>query len=420
MNKAMSILWKTLVRPFYRQNAGQFIFIFIVFFGAVGEIGGKAKYTGPILQLEYQYALINGLLTSRILLGLVFIAWLIYAEKCAQFVLAAIQRPDHSFLYLLNRLSLKKMYGLLFLVQCLLYLPILLYTLAIIAVAIYKGQYLAMTCIAGYILLICLFMAARFQYQLHNPGKPHTFFLFRSDKPLPSLLPRLRLPFASGANAYWQFIIRYAVKEQKLLLTGIKLFSCGVLYLGMKAVTGDDYDIRMPVLLYSIGLFGHGVLIYRFRDLEERTLLFYRGLPVSLTRRLYQYGLLYFMLYIPEIITITWLVPRPLHYTDAMILVLSGYSLLLLLNSILFLAPVKIKDYLKIVFCIFLVLYFCVLAGMLLWLAIVVLIAGMGMFFLGFYHYESAWPGNESGGTGKAPAWSAGSGNESKGAINES
>lgn len=390
MNKTISILWKTLVRPFYRQNAGQFIFIFIVFFGAVGEVGGKAKYTGPILQLEYHYALINGLLTSRILLGLVFIAWLIYAEKCAQFVLAALQRPDHSFLYMLNRLSGRKMYGLLFLMQCLLYLPILLYTLAIIAVAFYKGQFLVMAGIVGYILLLCGCMAARFQYQFHNPGKALPFPPLRSG----GLLPRLRLPFASGANVYWQFIIRYAIKEQKLLLTGIKLFSCGVLYLGMKAVTGGDYDIRMPVMLYSIGLFGHGVLIYRFRDLEERMLPFYRGLPVSLTSRLCQYGLLYFLLFIPEIITITWLIPRPLHYRDAMILILSGYGLLLLLNSILFIAPVKIKDYLKIVFCIFGLLYFCVLAGVLLWLAVIVLLAGVGMFFRGYYRYESAWPGN--------------------------
>jgi hypothetical protein len=389
MNHPISILWKTLVRPFYRQNAGQFIFVFIVFFGAIGEIGGEARYTGPILQLEYQYALINGLLSSPILLCLVLLAWLIYAEKCAQFVLATLQRPDHSFLYMLTRLSAKRTYGLLLLVQCLLYLPILLYTLAIVTVGIYIGSYLVMAGIVMYILLICLIMAARFQYQLHHPGKTRRFFLFRMGRPLP---------------LYWQFFIRYAVREQKLLLTGIKLFSCGVLYLGMRAVTGEVYDIRMPVLLYSIGLFGHGVLIYRFRELEERSMPFYRGMPVSLIRRLCQYGLLYFVLMIPEIITITWLIPQPLHYVDAIILLLSGYGLLLLLNGILFVAPVRIKDYLKIVFCIFLLLYFCVLAGMLLWLAIGVLIAGMVLFFRGYYRFESAWPGNGSDGEGKAAA----------------
>src|SRR5258706_4120653 len=139
MTPIFRILVKSLVRQFYRQNAGQLIFVFILFIGAVGELEGQLKYTGPLFQFHYQYALILGMLGNRMLFALVFFAWLLYAEKCAQFVLGSLQQPDHSFAYLLNELPAKKMFGLLCRVQWLLFLPIGLYSLAILGVAIYKG-----------------------------------------------------------------------------------------------------------------------------------------------------------------------------------------------------------------------------------------------------------------------------------------
>jgi hypothetical protein len=47
MTSIFRILVKSLVRQFYRQNAGQLIFVFILFIGAVGELEGQLKYTGP-------------------------------------------------------------------------------------------------------------------------------------------------------------------------------------------------------------------------------------------------------------------------------------------------------------------------------------------------------------------------------------
>ncbi len=121
---------------------------------------------------------------------------------------------------------------------------------------------------------------------------------------------------------------------------------------------------------------------------------FYRGLPVSLLRRMAGYGLLYMVLLIPEMIVLGWVTPKPLHNKDAFELLLSGYSFLLLLNSLLFIAPIRIRDYLKIVFCLFLLLYFCVLAGIFVWLAICCLVISAVLFCRQYYRYD---PG-ESGG----------------------
>ncbi|HEX9510404.1 MAG TPA: hypothetical protein VF939_07965 [Puia sp.] len=371
MTPTSRILLKSLVKPFYRQNAGQLIFIFILFFGAVGELEGTQIHTGPLYQFHYQYALILGMLSSRTLFGLVLLAWFLYGEKCAQFVLSALRQPDHSFLNILNRLPPPATFRLLFQLQLLLFLPIGLYSLAILGVAVYKGWILSGLLVIGYLFAVCLLAAARYQYQLQHPGRTAW-----------RLLPSL-----PGPISWWKFFIRYLFREHRLLLTGIKIVSCGVLYLSVKTLSEDNYDLRMPSLLYNIGIFGHSILVYKFRELEEKNLLFYRGLPISLPARFLQYGLLYGVLLIPEMVTLALLIPKPLHIEDAFLLLLSGYSLLVLLNSLLFIAPFTIKRFLKIVLILFLLLYFAVLAGFLGWLSIFILAGALALFGWRYYRY---------------------------------
>jgi hypothetical protein len=556
MTPTFSILVKSLVRQFYRQNAGQLIFVFILFIGAVGELEGQLKYTGPLFQFHYQYALILGMLSNRMLFALVFFAWLLYAEKCAQFVLGSLQQQDHSFAYLLNELPAKKMFGLLYRVQLLLFLPIGLYSLAILGVAIYKGWWLSGLIVIGYILAINLLTAARYQYQLQHPGKsslillPRLFsagpgpliqmgfktlvkpfyrqnaalflFLFllffgvvapsmqldyhyalirgvlaspialgvvlfvwllyvlkcinwvtailgSPDHSFLNLLSQLdnrrrfllllgvqiilclpissyalaitgvalykgypitamavqlyilflclagawryqyrlehpgsnpgrwtrwmRVPALAGRKGkplpYWSFFIRYLFQDGKALLLGLKLAGCAVLYLLLKDRAPDYYDIRMPFLLYTMVLFGHGVLIYRCRTMEEKMLSFYRGLPVSLGQRWVQYCLLYFLVLMPEMLTLSWLTPIAIRWKDALGFMLSGYSLLLLLNSVLFVASLKMSDFLKLSLGIFGILYLGVLGD-----AVIVLSGGFFvvagcLFFGGYWRYQS-------------------------------
>jgi len=577
MRKTLSILLKTLVKPFYRRYAGPLLLVFILFFGAVGELSGdKPDYTGPFPQLHYQYALILGILTSRIFDLLVLTAWLIYGEKCAQFVLTSFQSPGYRFLQILDNLDRKRSFTVLLIVQSFLYLPVSLYAIAIIAVAVYKGWIGAAFLVAAIILLICLVMAARFELRLrsrplspglqdHLSGGPriHTlapgtstntpeflplketrallhkalvrpyykenaglflfifillfgvvapsqqlnyhyhlilgmlntpalfglvmlvwyfysekctrFILARLQSPelsfldilnaLPAgkiyrqlsrvyvglflpvygytlavlgvafylgasgtmllialtlallqgvqvrrILQRLRSPgrqhriprrlrFLSGKRRaygpsslpYWRIFIRYLVKEQKGLFLGIKLFNGSILYLLLHAQgqTPGDYDLRMPILFYSIGLFGHGVLVYRLRALEETRLVFYRGLPISLPKRMLQYGLLYLVVLIPEMILISWLSPKLLHYVDAIEFVGWSYAVLLLLDSLLFVRPFPMKGYLKLLFCIFMIVYGGVLGGFFLLLTILTFLAATTLFFWSYYRYEA-------------------------------
>jgi hypothetical protein len=370
MRTVRSVLIRSLVRPFYRKNAGFFVFVFTLLFAVINRLNDEQEFIW-----SYHYHLILGMLNSPDLTALVFLAWLIYADKCCHFITGVIRHPDYSFLNMLSRSDTRTVFGLLLRAQAGLFLPVTCYALVIAGVAARKGRYEWSLMVLLYIALLCLLSTRRYLYLLRNPGKD------RDRRRIGG--PRHPRP------PYWSFLIRYTLHERKALFLGIKLFSCAMLFFLTMGVAPADYDIRMPFLFYSIGLFGHGVLLYRFREFEERRLAFYRGMPVSLTRRFMQVALLCLLLFIPEVITLSWVTPHALHYGDALRLALSGYGLLLLLNCILLAAPLRMADFLKLLLLLYGVLYFFVMAGALFWLAGCLLVLAALLFMTGYYRYEA-------------------------------
>ena len=92
---------KILLSAYYRQNAGFFLFLFVVFFGIVA----------PSQQLAYHYALILGMLAAPAFLFVVGVAWLLYAGKVFRFVTRVIDSREGLLLYQLKSLPPRRCYG---------------------------------------------------------------------------------------------------------------------------------------------------------------------------------------------------------------------------------------------------------------------------------------------------------------------
>jgi hypothetical protein len=365
-NHLHKLLWKALVRQYYRQNAGFFLFFFLIFFGVIE----------PSQQLTYHYSLIRGMLaTPPFLVGVLFF-WLLYAAKCGHWIIGLQQSPDHVFLHMLPLLGKSKTFRLLLKVQIVLYLPVIVYAMAVAGVAICQSAWMDATIVSCFILLVCLTTAAMYQYDLFHPGRlqPLSFLRRRSRR-------RKRI-------SYWSFLIQSLFAKHKALMAGIKVFGCGISYLLLKTQAPEDYDIRMPFLIFSMALFGHGALIRKVRRMEQQRLLFYRNMPVSLAGRWMQYGIFYLLVLLPEVITIIWLTPDHIRLKDALGFVLAGHSTLLLLNSCLLIAALQKGDLLKLIFVLFGILYFGVLSDNLILLSGLFLVAAGSLFFRGYCRWE--------------------------------
>src|SRR5262249_2073895 len=127
MSIQRSLVFKSLVNPFYRQRAALLGFVFFIMTLSVGRANGVGL-------LEYHYSLIKGVMISRSFMAIVMAVWFLYALKCAQFVVLTLRKPAFSYLYMLSQVSAKKMYWLLLQAQLVLMLPILSYVVVMVAV----------------------------------------------------------------------------------------------------------------------------------------------------------------------------------------------------------------------------------------------------------------------------------------------
>jgi hypothetical protein len=276
---------------------------------------------------------------------------------------------------MLSLLDSKTLFGLLVWVQLQLFIPIILYIVIILVTGIYLHAYISCLIIGFYFIILCLISARWYLFIIQIPG--------RSLQTLKG-----KLLFKKWETPYWSLFTRYIGRNKKLVFSGIKIYSCAVLYLMVINQTRVEYDLSMIILFFSLGILGHGLIIHQLRDLEESRLTFYRTVPRSLSNRFIQYAILYFILLLPEIITIVLLTPYYLHFKDAILLILFSYSVLMFLNSLLFIQFFKMKDYLKIILCIFLLIYFSVLTATIPLLCILLFISSMAIFFGSYYQYE--------------------------------
>jgi len=331
-----NILNKTLVRAFYREHTGFFLFVFLVFFGVVQ----------PSTQLYFHYALIRGILETPAFMGLVALAWALYGLRVRRSIIQTFGDPDARFLYKVNALPPRRTITPCVRSSAALFGPVIGYAVIIGVVAIARNATVKAIEVLGYVTLLVAAIAWEIRRRLKYPGLNVTN-IRRS---------RWRPPVTYGS-----ILLRFLLAENKGVTAAVKIFSCAMLYLLLRLQTPDDYDLRMPFLVYSLALFGHGILLHRCRKLETTRLLGYRSLPVKKFRRLAQYALFCFLLLVPEITTLGWLTPHPIRLIDALAFAGLGYVILLLLYGILLAWTVKPADYFKLCLVLFGILYILVL-----------------------------------------------------------
>ncbi|HSZ85198.1 MAG TPA: hypothetical protein VK787_04160, partial [Puia sp.] len=296
--------------------------------------------------------------------------------RCVRFITNTIQKPENTFLAIIAGFKTRKRIIQLFFLQLLIYLPVFLYALIIVVVAFYNKRFAAGSFVFIFNFGICIISAFWYSHVLSNQGKNFTGFL---DK-----IFNINI----GKRNYGLMLVRYIFYRQKIILFSLKCYTCGILYLIIHNLSKEDYDTRLAFILYSFGLFGHGILIWLTRNFEEKNFISLRTLPLSRSYRFTQYSLLYFILLIPEFVTIISLVPKYLHVDDAVNISICSFCILLLSNSLTFITRLSIKDFLKISFAIFFVMIFSVFTNTQIWIALLFFISAALIFVSQFFKYE--------------------------------
>lgn len=365
MISTFKIFRQTFIEPFFRENAGAFIFFYTVAILAVGHLDGQGV-------LFYHHSLITGMLGNAETFILVCALWLLYLMKCLSFVTRSLRKPDSQFLYVINRIPFLRRFGWCALLMIILFFPIGWYGMLIIGVALYHGYFISAVVLSAYLTLLCLIPASWIVLRMRFPG-----------------MPMYKGPKLSGLSiGYPGILIQYIAEEQKMLFITIKFFTCALLYGFTRINIAEAYDVQFPFLFFSLGILANGILVHRVRSFEESSMLAYRSAPVSLSKRLLQYLLFYFILILPELTTIVTLTPVHLHYMDAAYFAVCAFGLVLLINSISFLEDFTMNQYLRVMLLVLCIQYFFVIADLLPLLCIIYIVPAMLMFYKSYYLFE--------------------------------
>lgn len=363
MTKVVSILHKVLVNYFYKVNAGLFLFLFFVFFGL------------PYSPLAFHFSLINGIIKSQLFLALVMLIWLLYNLKCVDYILKQIQHPHQSFLVCLNCLPNKKVYLYFLWVQVLVYMPILLYAIAIIIIAYKKQEYLCGLETLFFNLLILLLTPFAYLFALQRRH------LVATNRALPGI--QLKLP-----KPYFLYPLYFLFGNRKQMLLTTKFFSLLFLYGFMALYDHQINDVRPIQLCLLLVAASHCAIIYETRLFEEEYLEFTKNLPFTIIQRFLQMAAMYFCLLLPEIIILIKGINVQYSLIDFPGILLFLIALLCLFYTALILEHTNMEQLVRIVFGIMAGCFFIILYNPGIILPVAILALSFALYNAYYYYYE--------------------------------
>lgn len=364
------MILKMFAKRFYARNLGFFLFLFIMMFGIIETSSGDKQVI-----LSYHYRLILGMLSNDAAFFILLFAWLLYACRCFNFISGVVSAADASFLYIVNNLEKKTVFNLFLGLCALLYLPVIAYSVAVAWIAFDQHQPVKFLVIILFQVFVCVYGATYFQKKIRFAGAAR--FILRA----PAWLRNF-------SNPYFSFLLSGIFRTAAPLFTGIKIFSCLVLCMFLRNLNESDYDFRFMMMFFLMANLGHAIIIHRTRYTEETRLTFYRQLPFTRGQRWIQYVLYYSILLVPELLTLSYFIPAPLHPADGAEIFLFAWSFLLFQHAVLSVSLLPAKKFLKIMLSVFMVQFLFIADGAILPLIILQGVSATALFMGSYYLFE--------------------------------
>lgn len=369
VNPLTNVLNRIFVNGFYRAHAGMFIFICLVLFGAV---------PGDML-ISYHKSLMLALLTSPLLLAVVFGVWLLYMVKAWHYVAGQLAAPHHQFLfYSISAYSKRSQFLSWLIVQFNLLLPVIVYGGLTIGVGLMHHCYMASAGIVIYLLLLST-TSALFCIRLTQvlpEGKQLSLFL-RFGKSIP--------------KPYFSLFIWHIFNHKKVAYVIIKAISWLVIT-GVFALFADvKHDSRVAGIAVLAIVIAHVAIVFEERVFEETYLCFGRNLPYGRAGLFGGFVLVYLAMLLPEII---WLFTRfdPIF---AIKLTLFALSAIMLFHSLLYRIGLIMDIYMQWVLGLFMLIFWIVMFKAMLLATLMCIAAAFVLFYFNYYKSFAVLPESE-------------------------
>lgn len=355
MKVIYKVLIQTLVKEFYRANAGFFLFVALLAFG--------------FLKTPEHEAIAGALANNPIYYLVPFGLWTLYAIKTISFCFTAKRLPANWFLTDLNLLANSKRKPLVLYIQLLLLIPILGYSAFLAYMAFQQGQVNSAIIVIVGNLLILLASGHLLHAKLIKPTDSSIKSRFRS---WTSMLPKW----------YSMYFIHHLFQRHGLTLITNKLFSIAII-LGATAVFQiDGTDFRYLALGVLLSSSPNASFSFKHQEFERHSMKIFRNLPSSKLGLFWKDCSTYLLLSLPELIV---LFGNNLLNVNTLQLIQIGLLLpvLLVLHRTVMRSSTKnMEQYMKYIFFTTAILFFVIMGHVaLIIIDAFLIVAGLVLYF---------------------------------------
>jgi hypothetical protein len=364
------VLIKIFVKGFYRVHSGLLLFFFVTIItcGFFVEVLNQTHFS-PDEVIEFNLLIVLTLISSPVVLVLTFVGWIIYAIKSWNYAAAQLLIPSNQFLFYsstsINKLDQFKSW---FIVQFIIFLPIVVYGLFSFVIGIIFGYYTAPIIILLFILLLSTISAFVHVRQVNNPINVNS----------KSIFSRL---VSGWDKPFFSLFLYHAFDRLKITLIITKFISYGIIVGGFYLLANVNDELRVASIITLGIVMTHSILLYQSYRFENSYLSFVRNFPFSKTKICSEWALMYLLLTLPENI---WLLAR-LDVGIGVALVLFNVSTGMLIRSLLYFLGLDMRKYLYWVFYLLSLLFVAILLKLIWLLVLVNLVASFIIFNRNYY-----------------------------------
>jgi|GEM_PF-3413418 len=366
MTSELFVLNRVVSVTFYQRNAGFFLVIGLLLFGIPGHQAWP-MHKAIMYEIAGSWA---------VWLTAAFV-WLVYALKCLHFGMKTLSMPENEFLYTISLLPVRQQLTSLFLTQCSLYLPVWGYALVTTGIALRAHAYETALATLLFNGLACLALAYASYRKINFPNQ---------DRGLSWLSRAFRVRFPQPFPAfYWSYLLH----EEKMLLLSTKAFSLLLLSGVFPLYASVDHDARMLWIAYLLSACAHVIVAQQLRAFEDCWLLITRNLPFSIPARFGRYLLVYFVVLVPEMLTLGLQFSSTFRWTDWTAYTSLALGICLGSHCLLYLSHQEPKKFVIRVFFAFIFLFLLVMYRISPHLQALALLAlSYGLMHRYYYRYE--------------------------------
>jgi hypothetical protein len=362
MNSLLTVLNKTVIREFYRQNSGLFLVILML--------------AGGCMSSNEHYALATYAVHDRFILGIYCIIWLVYSAYAIRFAMHLFQ--SHDFLLLIRLVPRPVRWLTLYSLSIQLLLPVIAYASYTFWVGSKHHATGSQLIVSSVVTCLTLLVVPSIEYRIQHPH-PST----HSGRWASWLRQRFTTP-------YPLFFVRHLLHKEAVSLLLTKTGTLALITGTIALYPTDDYDIRLILLAMLIVAAFHAGLVYQLYRFEAERLLVLRNLPLSNTKRIVLYATIFGLLLIPELLLLTRNIPADLSLLSILTTWFFGHSLVLGLFTVLLVRHRSAEQFMSLVFIVVLLYFFLIMYRLPAYLLSLSTWAAASILFKRFFS-SSAW-----------------------------